>query len=252
MGTTQGGRGRAGLLASGGLALAVLAAGCGDGATQPEAADTTPTGSVGTAEVGATPSAAGSSPTQAATDGPSDRASTPSGGGTVSEQAAPGPAVPVEDADGDAASVAGLDQAPAGSTDPVQAAGQGGSVLFTEVRVASQDGFDRVVFEYEGDGVPGYRFGYEAEATQQATGEPIDLPGSTGLRGFIRTVAWTEPGNYEGPKRLAADGTRAVTVVDVGVLFEGDQDPYIGVVDERPFRVTVLSDPTRIVVDIAH
>jgi hypothetical protein len=134
----------------------------------------------------------------------------------------------------------------------VQREHEGGAVLFVGVRVAAQEGFDRVVFEYEGDGVPGYQFSYQSEVSQQASGDPVDLPGATGLSGMIRTIDWGSDENYTRPKRVSAAGTRSVTEVDVGVLFEGDQDPYIGVTEEKPYRVTVLADPTRIVVDVAH
>jgi len=251
-GMTAVGRGQARVLVAGGVAVVLLLTGCGDEETRAEDATVSaPEVSVEPTEDVSPSGEASELSAGAATDAATDAAGTPSPA-TAPEQAAPEPAVPVEKKDGGAASAAGLDTAPTGSTGLVEAAQEGDLVLFTKVRVASQNGFDRVVFEYEGDGVPSYSFSYQDEATQQATGDLIDLPGSTGLRGFIHGIAWGEPGNYEGPKRLTADGTRAVTVVDVGVLFEGDQDPYIGVEGERPYRVTVLRDPTRIVVDVAH
>lgn len=259
-GMTAVGRGQARLLVAGGVAVVLLLTGCGVEETRaedatvstPEASAEPTEGVPPSVEASALSAGAGTTgATDEATDAATDAAGTPSSA-TAPEQAAPEQAVPVEKKDGEAASAAGLDTAPTGSTGPVEAVQEGELVLFTKVRVASQNGFDRVVFEYEGDGVPSYSFSYRDEATQQATGDLIDLPGSTGLSGFIHGIAWIEPGNYEGPKRLTADGTQAVTVVDVGVLFEGDQDPYIGVEGERPYRVTVLRDPTRIVVDVAH
>lgn len=223
------GRVRAGALTAAGLSLAVLAAGCTDGASS--SAEPRPT----------------------ATASERDSAPAPSGG--VPDPNGPVDATPTlpPDEAGGAGSPTGLDTAPTGSTAPVEATAQGNpSVLFRTARVAAQSGFDRVVFEYKGDGVPGYRFLYQAEANQQATGDVVDLPGSTGLRGFIDGIAWQDPANYDGPKRISGPGTQNVTVLDVGILFEAMQDPYIGVQAERPFRVTVLRDPTRIVVDIAH
>lgn len=232
------------------LAAALLAA-CGDGSggaaapvpsvpPAPSRAPSTSASVPATAPAGATASA------------PPSAAAAPDAPASPSVAPAPSQAVPVDKDDGSAASAQGLDTAPTGSTGPVSAAPQGGPVLFVAVRVASQNGFDRVVLEYAGDGVPGYEFSYQAEATQQATGEVVDLPGATGLRGTVRGIDWTSPENYTGPKQVRAEGTRSVTVADVGVLFEGDQDPYIGVTEEKPYRVTVLADPTRVVVDVAH
>ena len=251
------GRGQARVLVAGSVAVVLLLTGCGGEETLAEDATVSaPEASVEPTEdvapsVEASARSAGAATTEA-TDAAGTLSPATAPEQAEPEQAEPEPAVPVEKKDGEAASAAGLDLAPTGSTGPVEAAQEGAQVLFTNVRVASRNGFDRVVFEYEGDGVPGYSFSYLDEARQQATGDLVDLPGSTGLRGFIHGIAWTEPGNYGGPKRLTADGTQAVTVVDVGVLFEGDQDPYIGVQGERPYRVTVLREPTRIVVDVAH
>lgn len=233
-------------LAATALAAMLLAA-CGGGATSgaaTPASSPAPVGTPSTSEPAAGASTAASAP--ASVDPAIPEAS------AAASPAAPSPAVPVGKDDGSAASAQGLDTAPTGSTGPVSAGQQGEQVLFVGVRVASQNGFDRVVLEYAGDGVPGYQFSYQAEASQEATGEIIDLPGATGLRGIVRGILWASPDNYTGPKQVGAEGTRSITVADVGVLFEGDQDPYIGVTEEKPYRVTVLQDPTRIVIDVAH
>lgn len=229
-----------------GVAVAALLAACGGTGDGP----TGSTGSTPLGPVGTVPTPAdGTRVTEGAATGGTTTAEPTTA--EVSGTAAPAEASPADPADeGDGGE--GLDAAPTGSTDPVEAEPVGGPVLFTAVRVAAQDGFDRVVLEYEGDGVPGYRFSYATETTQQASGLPVDLPGATGLSGIVRGIDWTSDDNYSGPSRLSAPGTVSVTQVDVGVLFEGDQDPYIGVTEEKPFRVTVLEDPTRIVVDVAH
>ena len=57
----------------------------------------------------------------------------------------------------------------------------GSAATLVEVRAAAHDGFDRIVFEFAGDAVPGYRVQYLAHVVACGSGElvALSLPGHT-------------------------------------------------------------------------
>jgi len=133
-----------------------------------------------------------------------------------------------------------------------------GRLYLVAARASVQDGFDRVVWEYAGEGTPEWRVGYVDDPNRQGSGDPVTLAGGATLQLIIRSVAWVPsaddpvPVPYPGPRRLLPTGTSAVQEVDVELTFEGDQQSFVGVQEELPFRVTLLREPTRVVLDIAH
>ncbi len=142
---------------------------------------------------------------------------------------------------------------PADTEDDVEAST--GQVLFTAIRVGRQDGFDRVVWEFSGDGQPGWRAGYTDTPSREGSGDPVTLPGEATLAVTIEGVALPVdsevPGiPYEGPAVVSAGDTELVTEVLVGAWFEGYQDSFVGVSAQAPFRVYRLADPTRIVLEV--
>ena len=59
-----------------------------------------------------------------------------------------------------------------------------------------------------------------------------------------------EPGSYEVPQTLGPAGD--ITAVHVNGWFEGYTQVFAGLEgDVRPFRVFILTDPPRLVVDVA-
>jgi hypothetical protein len=134
---------------------------------------------------------------------------------------------------------------------------RGDQVLFTGFRIGRQDGFDRVVWEFAGTGRPGWTAAYTDSPSRQGSGAPVDLPGeatlevlisNVGIPGDVEVPEGTTP--YDGPPARAAAGTEVVTEVVVGGAFEGTHDAFVGIVDEAPFRVYLLSDPTRVVLEV--
>jgi hypothetical protein len=61
----------------------------------------------------------------------------------------------------------------------------------TDVRVSAHDGFDRIVFELDGDEAAGYDIGYtrDGEATSQGSGEPIEVAGEAALGIALHGIA---------------------------------------------------------------
>lgn len=81
------------------------------------------------------------------------------------------------------------------------------------------------------------------------------LDGDAYLVVLVRGLVYpTEPGAapYEGPRRITpVAGGVAVDVV-YGSLFEGQQEVFVGLASDEPFRVFALEDPPRVVIDVQH
>ncbi|GAB3995069.1 AMIN-like domain-containing (lipo)protein [Nocardioides marmoraquaticus] len=133
--------------------------------------------------------------------------------------------------------------------------GAGNGLTLTEVRVGRQDGFDRVVFQLDGTGRPGWRVEYVDVPRADGSGEELDLRGDSFLQVDLRNMGLPSDTGVEevGPEPVEGDGTRSVTEVLPGGVFEGQQLAFVGLAGERrPFRVFALDSPTRVVVDVVH
>ena len=137
------------------------------------------------------------------------------------------------------------------STDPQTAEPTGEwDLQLVDVRVGDHDGFDRVVLELSGAATPGWGVAWGDEAVAEGSGDVVPLEGDHVLTISASGTAMPEPGSFEVPARLGPAG--AVAEVQVNGWFEGYTQVFAGVDgDERPFRVFTLTDPPRLVVDIA-
>lgn len=138
----------------------------------------------------------------------------------------------------------------------VESAGSGdGQLLATTVRVGLHEDYDRVVFDLEGDGSPGYRVDYVDQAVQDGSGQIIDVGGDAILQVVISGTRYPQEGEtYEGgPGTYTLDAAEVIEEVRMSGTFEGVTQAFIGIDDEgSPFRVFTLSEPPRLVVDIEH
>lgn len=130
-----------------------------------------------------------------------------------------------------------------------------GRLTVTDIRIEDHDGFDRVVYELGGTGVPGWKVHYTDEPTQDGSGYPVDVAGRSALEVRITGSAYPFDSGvtpYEGPYPVTNPESGAVTGVFRSVVFEGITQSFIGVDADRPgFSVNAESDPTRLVIDIA-
>jgi hypothetical protein len=138
------------------------------------------------------------------------------------------------------------------STDPWPDSSRGGTYP-TAVRAAAQNGFDRVVMEFAGPDAPSYRASYVDEASFEGSGDPIDVAGTVFLRVDMAIVL--SPSDREEDNSLmftgpVATGDAAVSGIYAEGPFEGYSVLHIGLDGARDFRVSTLTDPARIVVDI--
>ena len=134
-------------------------------------------------------------------------------------------------------------------------AGADSQLLATSVRIGMHEGYDRVVFDLEGDGAPGYSASYVQSAVESGSGAVLDVDGDAVLQVVVSGTRYpAEDEEYEGgPGLYALDAAEVVEEVRLAGTYEGLTQAFIGVDDvDTPFRVFTLSDPARVVVDVAH
>ncbi|HWM94790.1 MAG TPA: hypothetical protein VN493_28815 [Thermoanaerobaculia bacterium] len=125
--------------------------------------------------------------------------------------------------------------------------------LLREVRAASQQGFDRVVFEFEGSAVPGYRVEYVDEAVQCGSGETVQVAGSSWLQVRLTPAnAHTEAGEPTVRERERHLDLPVLKELESTCDFEAEVTWVLGLASRRPYRVQELSSPARLVVDVGH
>ncbi|WP_406232997.1 hypothetical protein [Nocardia sp. NBC_01009] len=125
----------------------------------------------------------------------------------------------------------------------------------TDIRIGHQPGFDRVVYDLGGVGVPGWIVQYADRAVQDGSGTIIDVAGRSILEVQITGSAYPFDSGatpYAGPDPATDPSAPAVAGVYRSNVFEGTTQSFIGVhADRPPFSVTTLTNPTRLVIDIA-
>jgi hypothetical protein len=114
--------------------------------------------------------------------------------------------------------------------------------------------FERVVLRLSGSGeLPGFLVQYEPDPILDSPrGEPVDVAGDATL--VLHVGVWMpdpEGNGYSGPREIVP--TNVVNILELVQIenFEGQTAWAIGLDRQRDFRAFALSDPFRIVVDIA-
>ena len=129
------------------------------------------------------------------------------------------------------------------------------AVTVSDIRVGRQDGFDRVVFEVRGTGTPGWDVRYVDVASSQGSGEEVDVAGDAVLQVSLTGAGYpydtgVEEFSSSGP--VSAADAVVVTEVVFDATFEGTTTAFVGTTRQAPFRVYLLQDPARVVVEVAH
>lgn len=140
--------------------------------------------------------------------------------------------------------------ATATATSPAAPSGKGLSV--TDIRSGDQVGFDRVVFVLGGSGTVGWRVRYDADPRRQGSGDPVRLGTAATISVLLEGVSYPMDSGvpeYSGPRRQSPN-LPAVRELQLGGVFEGSFDAFIGVDASRPFRVFRLHNPQRVVIDV--
>ncbi len=135
---------------------------------------------------------------------------------------------------------------------PVEASGTATHTDITDVRVGTHDGYDRIVFQFSG-GIPQYSI---QSATppfiQDPSGRPLTVQGSAFLRITLRgATKMTDAGTsrYSGPRNFGLTFPVLVNLVEGGD-FEAVSTWYAGLSRTGCLRVSTLSGPDRLVIDV--
>jgi hypothetical protein len=130
-----------------------------------------------------------------------------------------------------------------------------------DVRVGTHEGFDRVTFEFapaEGAsgpfGVPGYRIGGTDALTEDASGLPVPVDGTSFASVvFSGASGWDVDGRqtYGGPTDLRPGFATLSEVKETGD-FERVLSWGMGMAGPSCWQVSVLRDPPRLVIDLPH
>ena len=120
------------------------------------------------------------------------------------------------------------------------------------VRVAEHERFDRVVFDLEGEGLPGWFIDYTGTPTQQASGFPVEYEGAIALQVWIDGTPYPFELDIEAMEHTTVEGAGHVTGVTFTSIFEGRSEFVIGLEEQLPYSMSLLQSPTRIVIDFAH
>lgn len=133
-----------------------------------------------------------------------------------------------------------------------------GTALLRTVRVGRNAGFERIVFEFAGTSVPGYRVQWvDGPITADGSGEPVDVTGDAFLEIVMTPASGVDLSApqltvvYDGPDRIPVAGqTQLITDLVRTGDFESVLSWAAGTSEQVPFRVLRLSDPARVVVDL--
>jgi hypothetical protein len=123
-----------------------------------------------------------------------------------------------------------------------------------DIRTGAHPCFERVVLELEGTGeLPGYRVEYvDDPVLLSPSDQTVDIAGDATL--VLSVASWMtsmEGDGYDGPTDITPTNVEHVLQLRMIENFEGLSAWAIGLDEQRPFVVSVLDDPPRIVIDIA-
>jgi hypothetical protein len=130
-------------------------------------------------------------------------------------------------------------------------AGAQSSPTLADVRAAGHPGFDRVVFEFQGD-VPEHTVRYVDQLVEDGSGTPVSVAGSADLEVVFQGAnAHEEDGTPSvSPRRFSPGLTAVKEVARIGD-FEAVVSYGIGLDRRRPLTVSTLSGPSRLVIGVS-
>jgi hypothetical protein len=137
------------------------------------------------------------------------------------------------------------------TTERKSAAASGAQAELFGIAVGCHPKFDRFVIRAR-LGTPGYVVRYKRRIVEDGSGRPVRLRGTKRIHVVIRRArAHTEAGSPLLPRVLTPLCPNLRQVKDAGD-FEGVVSFGLGLRRKTGFRVFRLTNPTRIVVDVAH
>ena len=126
--------------------------------------------------------------------------------------------------------------------------------ILRDVRIGQHEDFDRIVFEFDSEGLPQWHVAYlDGPPADCGTGAEVPLAGDATLQvRFSGANAHTEAGeSTSGPRRRAV-GQPSLRELVRTCDFEAEVTWVAGVAGRKAYRPRVLVEPSRLVLDIAH
>lgn len=123
-----------------------------------------------------------------------------------------------------------------------------------DARTAVHPGYDRVVFEFDGERLPGYEIEYVDRPIRACgSGDVVPLAGTGRLRVRFRPArAHTDEGAPTLPRRDLTPDLPVLKELKVSCDFEGRLEWGLGLATPNAYRVLELGGPPRLVVDVGH
>ena len=126
--------------------------------------------------------------------------------------------------------------------------------VLKEVRTAAHPNFDRVVFEFDGESVPGYKLEYVDKPVRKCgSGDAATVAGDAWLNvTFTPAQAHTDAGQATVEDRERHPNLKTLKELESICDFEGEVAWVFGLSAPNRYRVIELASPARLVVDIKH
>lgn len=132
--------------------------------------------------------------------------------------------------------------------------GDAKGVYPVDVRTGQHDGFERIVIDHAGTGIPSFMAHYTADPSQPGSGQPVDTGDAAYLEVIVSGTASID--DLDVDKML--DNGAVITDLDTAAVgtvvsyapWEATSSYFIGLDEERPYAVKILDDPVRVIIDV--
>ena len=123
-----------------------------------------------------------------------------------------------------------------------------------DVRTARHEGFDRVVFRFDGARTPGVHVEYIDQPVRQCgSGNPVQIAGDAWLEIRLEpSNAHTQQGQPTVTDRERMPGLPNLKELELTCDFEAQVAWVLGLASPNEYRVLELENPARLVVDVQH
>jgi len=130
----------------------------------------------------------------------------------------------------------------------------GSLATLQSVRESEHEGFDRVVFDFGERSMPNYRIEYVGSPQHQcSSGEEVRLKGGAWIAVELQPVqAHDDVGNATVADRSREPGFASLQELRVTCDFEGRVVWVAGLAKRNGYRVMMMQQPNRLVVDFKH
>ncbi|AKI99842.1 hypothetical protein ATI61_104733 [Archangium gephyra] len=126
-------------------------------------------------------------------------------------------------------------------------------VTLREARTARNEGFDRLVLQFDGDQLPGYHIEYvDKPVIKCGSGDPTEVAGQGWLQVRVQPAQAHEGTQVTVAERERKPALPVLQELEMTCDFEGEVTWVLGVKSPHKYRVMELREPTRLVVDVQH